>query len=316
MAWSGPTPTSAPMASNRPTCCIKSSNRAAGGIPPETVKLLVTCSPIRTLVTDPLGQQAGLDPDTGEIINDIPGAIVTKDGDDPHLIIVPRIQGQYQVQTRGVDTGHYTLAVAEIFSDTMQVTMRRFTGTTTIGQSRQFNFDTATFQEENGQVVLEAEHINWQIGEVDQTWQTQTSQAGYVGFGYMTSQHELDQLYTTETFTTTSPELEYNIDFTTPGTYNVWLRGYAPNATGDSVYVSLDGQTPTTLTGLSPQQWSWANSTLSGQRVAFEVTEAREHTLFLWMREDGLRLDRLVLTLDDNYTPAGNGPNESPHLSD
>ncbi len=109
---------------------------------------------------------------------------------------------------------------------------------------------------------------------------------------------------------------EYTLDFTTTGTYHVWVRGYAPNAAGDSLYISLDGQTPTTLTGLPPQQWSWANSTLSGQRVTFEVTEAREHTLFLWMREDGLKIDRIVLTVDDTYNPQGNGPAESPRLGD
>ncbi len=287
-----------------------------GGIPPETVKLLVTCSPIRTLVTDSQGRQAGLDPDTGEIITDIPGAIVTKDGDDPHIIMIPNAQEQYQVQTMGVDTGHYTIAMADIISGTTQMTMRRFTGTTTIGESRQFNFDSAVYQEANGQVTLETEHNNWQIGEVDQAWLTQTTQAGYIGPAYITSQHDLDQLYTTEIFTTTSPVLEYNINFTTTGTYNVWLRGYAPNATSDSLYVSLGGQTWATLTGWSPQQWGWTDQTMTGQRVTFEVTEAGEQTLYLWMREDGLKIDRIVLTVDDTYNPQGEGPPESPRLGD
>jgi hypothetical protein len=95
-------------------------------------------------------------------------------------------------------------------------------------------------------------------------------------------------------------------------TYTVWLRGYAPNGAGDSVFVSLDDQPVTTLTGFVPRQWSWAteNGSQAGL-VTVEVTEPGLHTLYLWQREDGLRLDRIVLTADSGYNPGGNGPPES-----
>lgn len=282
-------------------------------IPIEAIYEIVTCSPVRTLVTDPLGRRAGLDPDTGAIINEIPGAIVTKDGDDPHLIMVPRIQGQYQIKAMGIDNGDYTLGAFDIFSGTIQITGRIFTGTTTVGQSLQVSFDSSVFQEENGQVVMEAEHFNWQIGEVNRAWITQTMQAGYVGSGYLSALPDVDRIYT-KAITTTSPQLEYTINFTTTGTYYVWVRGYAPNGAGDSVYVSLDDQSPVILTALPPRQWAWANITGQGQRLTVEVTEPGEHTLFLWQREDGLKIDRFVLTVDDNYNPQGNGPNESPRI--
>lgn len=41
------------------------------------------------------------------------------------------------------------------------------------------------------------------------------------------------------------------------------------------------------------------------------ITEPGLHMLRLWQREDGLRLDRIVLTTDNNYNPTGNGPTES-----
>ncbi len=138
---------------------------------------------------------------------------------------------------------------------------------------------------------------------------------GYVGSGYLSAWPDVDQIYT-QTFTTTSPRLEYSLNFTTTGTYYVWVRGYAPNGAGDSVYVRLDDQPVMNLTGLPPQQWAWANSSWPGQRVIFEVTEPGEHTLFLWQREDGLRLDRIILTIDNGYTPVGNGPTESPRIGD
>ncbi len=124
----------------------------------------------------------------------------------------------------------------------------------------------------------------------------------------------MDRLYT-DVFTRTSPQLEYTINFTSTGIYHVWLRGYAPNGAGDSVYLSLDAQSPGMLTGLPPRQWAWANSTEQGTPLTLEVIEPGEHTLFLWQREDGLKLDRILLTIDDTYTPQEDGPAESLRLA-
>jgi hypothetical protein len=46
----------------------------------------------------------------------------------------------------------------------------------------------------------------------------------------------------------------------------------------------------------------------SGPRAAVSVPSAGEHTVHLWMREDGFSLDRLLLTADASYTPSGTGP--------
>jgi hypothetical protein len=43
-----------------------------------------------------------------------------------------------------------------------------------------------------------------------------------------------------------------------------------------------------------------------------EINSAGAHTINVWMREDGFRLDRIVLTTDSKYKPSGNGPAESP----
>jgi RHS repeat-associated protein len=39
------------------------------------------------------------------------------------------------------------------------------------------------------------------------------------------------------------------------------------------------------------------------------------HTLRVWAREDGVRLDRILLTTDDEYVPEGSGPPESPKVA-
>jgi hypothetical protein len=160
-------------------------------------------------------------------------------------------------------------------------------------------------------VVLEAEHGERANGQ-SHNWLLKTRLPGYTGTSYLQSSPDIDALIQTGEITT-SPRADYLINFTTAETYTVWVRGYAPNAAGDSVYVGFDGQWVGTLTGFVSQQWSWANANMQagGQAVVVNVTRPGAHTLQLWPREDGLSLDRLLLTTNGAYVPIGNGPPES-----
>ncbi len=168
----------------------------------------------------------------------------------------------------------------------------------------------ASFQEANGQVVIEAEHFAQNVARDGRSWRPETAIGGYVGEGYIAAWPDTDRQFITEV-TTTSPELQYTINFTTTGTYYVWLRGYAPNGAGDSVYLGLDSAPNTVLTGLTPRMWDWANTDTQSNPVTIEITQPGLHTLHLWQREDGIRLDRIVLTTASEYTPTGDGPPES-----
>jgi hypothetical protein len=168
------------------------------------------------------------------------------------------------------------------------------------------------FQERNGQVVMEAEHFAIDLDHGERSWLTQTILSGYAGSGYVNAWPDTDQRFTT-TYTTTSPELRYSVNFTNTGVYTVWLRGYAPNSAGDSVYVGLDEQLGKILSGFAPRSWSWAksNAEAPGNTVTVEITQPGFHLLRIWQREDGLRLDRILLTTNNNYNPTGEGPAES-----
>jgi hypothetical protein len=167
----------------------------------------------------------------------------------------------------------------------------------------------SSFQETGGQVVIDTEHFGQQPNRVGRIWITQTTLSDYVGTGYLSALPDIDLLFTLPY--TTSPELKYGINITTTGVYTVWLRGYAPNAAGDSVYVGLDAQQPTILTGFAPGVWSWAAKSSEGGLVTMEIDKPGLHTLRIWQREDGIRLDRILLTTDSGYNPTGNGPSES-----
>jgi len=150
----------------------------------------------------------------------------------------------------------------------------------------------------------------WQAERSNRGWLTQTVLAGYVGTGYLNAVPDTDLQFTTS-YTTTSPELQYTLYFTNTGVYTVWLRGYAPNAAGDSVYVGLDNQPVITLTGFLPRVWSWSQAASPSGIATVEITEPGLYTLNVWRREDGFRLDRIVLTTDNSYIPTGNGPPEN-----
>jgi uncharacterized repeat protein (TIGR01451 family) len=165
------------------------------------------------------------------------------------------------------------------------------------------------YLETGGLAVLEAERFGQVLTSPTHAWVTMTAQSGYTGTAYLQALPDLDALVQTDEITG-SPRAEYAVYFTTPGTYTVWVRGLASNAAGDSLYLGLGGQV-TGVTGFAPGTWDWASVTPSGGRASLAVETAGTYTISLWMREDGLRVDRLLLVTDTAYIPAGFGPAES-----
>lgn len=277
----------------------------------EQYRALSTCSPIRTLVTDALGRRAGLDLQNGQIINEIPGAIVAQDGDDPHVILLPSQSGAYHIETRGKAAGAYTLGVLYTLTGTNQIAMTAFMGETSLDQTRQFEFELLAFQETTGLVVAEAEHYTWNIEGKDRIWVEDNSLSGYSGNGYLSSTPDIGF----QNSGSIGPKLQYTINFSDTGDYYIWLRGYAPNASGDSIFVGLDAQSASVVTGFPPGQWGWSNQNSVGQPVKVPIATPGIYTLQIEQREDGLRLDRILLTTDSEYNPNGLGPNESQRIS-
>jgi len=61
--------------------------------------------------------------------------------------------------------------------------------------------------------------------------------------------------------------------------------------------------------------WGWSSDTMDNVRATIEVTAPGEQMLNIWMREDGTRLDKIVLTNDSSLNPTGfgaTGPAASP----
>jgi hypothetical protein len=114
-----------------------------------------------------------------------------------------------------------------------------------------------------------------------------------------------------------SPRLEYAIDFTTTGTYYLWMRARAAEAHDTSCHVGLlrDGEAPEvdTIALAGPTDWTWADTAVDGLHAACIHVEAPGVGLVsLWMRDDGLVVDRLLLTATSGAGIVGDGPPESP----
>lgn len=117
--------------------------------------------------------------------------------------------------------------------------------------------------------------------------------------------------------------LDYFVDFDNTGTYDVFVRldcqsgGDAGHT--DSVHVGLDGDLASDGgNGLTSNDgtdcgdtngWTWL-SDADGDQVEIEVTSDGIHTFNLWVREDGARIDKIVLN-KTGTDPTGTGPTES-----
>jgi hypothetical protein len=169
-----------------------------------------------------------------------------------------------------------------------------------------------TFLSSGGTVVMEAEHFTDRVDRNGQSWVERTNQAGFVGSGFMVPEPNAPVI--NNSFATTSPEIQFRVFLEAPGTYHVWLRGLATNGSNDSVHVGLDGAAVATadrMTLNTTGAFTWFKSTMDGPFATIQVATAGLHTVNVWNRESGFRLDRLLLTSDAAFTPTDGGPSES-----
>jgi hypothetical protein len=105
------------------------------------------------------------------------------------------------------------------------------------------------------------------------------------------------------------PRLDYTLNFNITGRYYIWVRGKCiASACGssDSLHVGLDRTLTTTSDRLDGygSSFTWRSaSNDSGTRPYFNVGSTGNHTISVWMREDGFTFDALVITPDASFTP-------------
>jgi hypothetical protein len=113
-----------------------------------------------------------------------------------------------------------------------------------------------------------------------------------------------------------SERLEYEINFVKTGMHYVWILAWGASGSDDSCHVGLDGE----ATPLSSQMsgwnddYEWNNGRYQAPGPSrIDITSTGPHTLNIWVREDGLIIDKIVVTSNRDFSLSGNepGPPES-----
>jgi len=160
------------------------------------------------------------------------------------------------------------------------------------------------FQMSADQVVMEAEtHDGLASNGSSDTW-TQTSDGGSSGSSRMDVLPNDGSTWTANV-PTTAPRINYNVNFTSTGTFYLWLRGTGANGNDDSVWAGVDG------TVISSNYAPNATGAMTWQNRTVTVSTTGIHTVNVWGREDGFRLDKIVINKSAT-APSGTGPAQSP----
>ncbi len=114
-------------------------------------------------------------------------------------------------------------------------------------------------------------------------------------------------------YAASNPHMNYLIEFVKTGTHYVWVRAWGASGSDDSCHVGLNGEENTTSNRMDGwnANYTWSNDTMDNVPAFFEVPTVGVHTLNVYQRENGLIIDKIVLTTNPDYVPTGDGPPES-----
>ncbi len=115
--------------------------------------------------------------------------------------------------------------------------------------------------------------------------------------------------------TKNTPMLSYMVYFNHPGKHYIWVRGSGDtNGSGigssDSIHIGLNGTVQNNAFRIDqfPSKWTWSRHTPINPVASLNVINAGVNMLNIWMREDGLAIDKFVITNDPDFVPSGHGP--------
>lgn len=114
----------------------------------------------------------------------------------------------------------------------------------------------------------------------------------------------------------TNGRATYTFNVTTAGTFRIWGRTIAPSDSDDSFWVQVDGGTWQRWNFIArTSTWTWDevhhenNGAITALTFSLPVGT---HSVTIAYREDGTRLDRVLVTNDLSFVPTGMGPGAPP----
>jgi len=102
-----------------------------------------------------------------------------------------------------------------------------------------------------------------------------------------------------------SGKAEYEVEIPEDGAYILWARVEWNGECSNSFTVMIDGRPPILFgEDMTFHTWHWVKYPVS--RMAKPITlEAGKHKITFANREDGVRIDQILLTTNRRYTPMG-----------
>lgn len=164
------------------------------------------------------------------------------------------------------------------------------------------------YAEVGGLVSLEAEHGKI-INRSGEQWIPSTNSWDYSGGGFLLPSPTSGTVFDPN-YVGVAPEVQFQVNFQTTGTYAVWVRG-----AGTNVHAGLDGVAVATASDIGnfTADWGWSHTRMDGSFATLTVAAAGVHTVNVWMRDDAFWFDKIVLT--QGAAPTGTGPAESAYVS-
>ncbi|MBI4515990.1 MAG: hypothetical protein HY699_09280, partial [Deltaproteobacteria bacterium] len=136
-----------------------------------------------------------------------------------------------------------------------------------------------------------------------------SSQAGFNGTGYLQSNTSGNTNNYSDVNTNPGnyQRYDYQLDFPAPGTFTVWIRGYATSTSNNSLFVGLDGTATGALAEGTFNAWVWTNTIQNGANT-ITVSTPGLHTINVWEREPNHLLDGIFISAT-GAVPSGGIPN-------
>ncbi len=168
--------------------------------------------------------------------------------------------------------------------------------------------------DENGLVIMEAEdYSDVRAGKEGSMWKASAAIDGYSGEGAMRATH-FRPGYTDNTdpdfAEANAPVLRYTVKMVKAAPAYVWLRAAHEGASDDSVWFGTNGHiaTDSALSFQMDEQtitdrWYYIRYLMDGTRAVLDVPAPGVLQFELYMREVGLEIDQIVLTINKNFNP-------------
>jgi hypothetical protein len=142
-------------------------------------------------------------------------------------------------------------------------------------------------------IQLEAEDYDRSEGlDGVHAWDLDTNRAGYSGAGFVIVMPDVETACLEIPVGACGAHLSYDVDVEQAGDYYIHAPTQATKAENDSLVYGVDGGYVAPHNVASDGAWGWSTGT---SRIALT---AGAHSLEIWMREDGVRIDLVALSLD------------------